>query len=129
MDRFVTNCVELNTFAPVHWIHLGDQIMMGVVFAVMFSNAAHMFRGIMQGTKIPLYLYITQAPVFFINYFTQKRWRKCGTGPGSAWWRHVFLFSGWVAMEILVMVALSAFQTDIVQPFWHWTRRRATMPP
>jgi Fe-S oxidoreductase len=27
-----------------------------------------------------------------------------------------------VAMEILVMVFLTAFQTDIVQPFWHWTR-------
>ena len=118
----VTDHVELTTFAPVHWIHLGDQIMMGFVFMMMFSNAAHMFYGIMQGTKIPLYLYVTQAPVFFINYFTQKRWRKCGTGPGSAWWRHVFLFSGWVSMEILVMVTLSAFQTDIVHPFWHWTR-------
>jgi Fe-S oxidoreductase len=118
----VTDRVELNTFAPVHWIHLGDQIMMGFVFVMLLSNAAHMFYGIMQGTKIPLHLYLTQAPVFFINYFTQKRWRKCGTGPGSAWWRHVFLFSGWVSMEILVMAALSAFQTDIVHPFWHWTR-------
>lgn len=118
----VTDRVELNTFAPVHWIHLGDQIMMGFVFVMLLSNAAHMFRGIMQGTKIPLYLYLTQAPVFFLNYFTQKRWRKCGTGPGSAWWRHVFLFSGWVSMEILVMVTLSAFQTDTVHPFWHWTR-------
>jgi heterodisulfide reductase subunit C len=118
----VTDRVELNTFAPVHWIHLGDQIMMGFVFMMLFTNAAHMFRGIMRGTKIPLHLYLTQAPVFFLNYFTQKRWRKCGTGPGSAWWRHIFLFSGWVSMEILVMAFLSSFQTDIVQPFWHWTR-------
>jgi quinone-modifying oxidoreductase, subunit QmoC len=118
----VTDRVALNTFAPVHWIHLGDQVMMGFVFVMLLSNAAHMFRGIMQGAKIPLHLYLTQAPVFFINYFTQKRWRKCGTGPGSAWWRHVFLFSGWVSMEILVMATLSAFQTDIVHPFWHWTR-------
>ena len=118
----VTDRVELTTFAPVHWVHLGDQIMIGFVFVMLFSNAAHMFYGIMQGTKIPLHLYLTQAPVFFINYFTQKRWRKCGTGPGSAWWRHLFLFSGWVAMEILVMAYLSAFQTDIVHPFWHWTR-------
>ncbi len=118
----VTNRVELTTFAPVHWVHLGDQIMIGFVFMMLFSNAAHMYSGIMQGTKIPLRLYITQAPVFFLNYFTQKRWRKCGTGPGSAWWRHLFLFSGWVAMEILVMGYLSAFQTDIVHPFWYPTR-------
>ncbi len=118
----VTSHVELNTFAPVHWIHLGDQIMMGFVFVMMFSNAANMYVKVMRGTKIPLHLYLTQAPVFFLNYFTQKRWRKCGTGPGSAWWRHVFLFSGWVSMEILVMAYLTSFQTDIVHPFYHWTR-------
>ncbi len=118
----VTSRVELTTFAPVHWVHLGDQVMMGFIFLMLFSNAAHMYSGIMQGTKIPLRLYVTQAPVFFINYFTQKRWRKCGTGPGSAWWRHLFLFSGWVAMEILVMGFLAAFQTDIVRPFWYPTQ-------
>lgn len=118
----VTDRVELTTFAPVHWVHLGDQIMIGFVFLMLFSNAAHMSWGIMRGAKIPLHLYVTQAPVFFLNYFTQKRWRKCGTGPGSAWWRHLFLFSGWVSMEILVMAFLSSFQTDVVQPFWHWTR-------
>ncbi|MDI6852709.1 MAG: heterodisulfide reductase-related iron-sulfur binding cluster [Deltaproteobacteria bacterium] len=118
----VTDRVELTTFAPVHWVHLGDRIMMGFVFVMLFSNAAHMHYRIMKGTKIPLYLYVTQAPVFFINYLTQKRWGKCGTGPGSAWWRHLFLFSGWVSMEILVMGYLSSFQTDMVQPVWHWTR-------
>ncbi len=118
----VTDRVELTTFAPVHTIHLGDQIMVGLIFLMLFSNAFHMYRKIMQGTKIPPYLFLTQAPVFFLNYFTQKRWRKCGTGPGSAWWRHILLFSGWVSMEILVMAYLSEFQTDIVHPFWHWTR-------
>ncbi len=118
----VTDRVDLNSFAPVHWVHFGDQIMIGFVFVMLFSNAFNMYRGVMQGAKIPLHLYLTQAPVFIANYFTQKRWRKCGTGPGSAWWRHVFLFSGWVSMEILVMVYLSAFQTDIVHPIWHPTR-------
>ena len=118
----VTNRVELTTFAPVHWVHLGDLIMVGMIFLILFSNAFYMYSRVMQGTKIPLYLYITQAPVFFLNYFTQRRWRRCGTGSGSAWWRHIFLFSGWVAMEILVMAYLSAFQTDIVHPFWHPTR-------
>ncbi len=118
----VTAQVELNTFAPVHWVHVGDQIMIAIVMGLLFSNAVNMYRKIMQGTKIPLILYLTQAPVFIINYFTQKRWRKCGTGPSSAWWRHLFLFSGWVAMEILVMIFLTSFQTDIVHPFWHPTR-------
>ncbi len=118
----VTDRVELTTFAPVHWVHLGDQIMMAFVFTMLLSNAVYMYFKIMQGTKIPLHLYVTQAPVFIANYFTQKRWKKCGAGPRSAWWRHLFLFSGWVSMEILVMGYLSTFQTDIVHPFWHWTR-------
>lgn len=118
----VTNRVELNTFAPAHWVHLGDEIMIVIVMALLFSNAFNMYRKIMAGTKVPLRLYITEAPVFIINYFTQKNWRKCGTGPGSAWWRHLFLFSGWVAMEVLVMIFLLSFQTDIIHPFWHPTR-------
>lgn len=118
----VVERVELNTFAPVHWVHIGDQVMIVIVFALVFANAFNMYRKIMRGTKIPLTMYLTQAPVFVINYFTQKNWRKCGTGPGSAWWRHLMLFSGWVAMEVLVMIFLTSFQTDIVHPFWHPTR-------
>ncbi len=118
----VTDRVELNTFAPAHWVHIGDEIMIIIVFALLGSNAFNMYRKIMQGTKIPLHLYATQIPVFIANYFTQKKWKKCGTGPKSNWWRHLFLFSGWVAMEVLVMIFLTSFQTDIVHPFWHPTR-------
>jgi len=118
----VTDAVELNTFAPVHYVHIGDQIMILIVLGLLGSNAINMYFKIMQGTRVPLRLYITQAPVFIINYFTQKKWRKCGTGPSSAWARHFFLFSGWVAMEVLVMIFLTSFQTDIVHPFWHPTR-------
>jgi Fe-S oxidoreductase len=118
----VTDRVELNTFAPAHWVHIGDQIMIVIVFALLGSNAVNMYFKIMQGTKVPLHLLITQAPVFIINYFTQKKGRECGTGISSAWARHFLLFSGWVAMEVLVMIFLMAFQTDIVHPFWHPTR-------
>jgi Fe-S oxidoreductase len=118
----ITEYVALNTFAPAHYVHIGDEIMILIVFALLGSNAVNMYFKIMQGTKVPLKLYITQAPVFVINYFTQKKWRKCGTGPSSAWARHFFLFSGWVAMEVLVMIFLTSFQTDIVHPFWHPTR-------
>ncbi|CAG0907917.1 unnamed protein product, partial [Cyprideis torosa] len=118
----ITDRVELNTFAPAHYVHIGDQIMILIVFALLGANAFNMYRKIMQGTKVPLMLYLTQAPVFVLNYFTQKKWRKCGTGPSSAWARHFFLFTGWVAMEVLVMIFLEAFQTDVVHPFWHPTR-------
>lgn len=118
----ITDYVALNTFAPAEYVHLGDEIMILIVLGLLGSNAINMYFKIMQGTKVPLRLYFTQAPVFVINYFTQKKWRKCGTGPSSAWARHFFLFSGWVAMEVLVMIFLTSFQTDIVHPFWHPTR-------
>ncbi len=118
----ITDYVALNTFAPAHYVHIGDEIMILIVLGLLGSNAVNMYFKIMQGTRVPLRLYLTQAPVFIINYFTQKKWRKCGTGPTSAWARHFFLFSGWVAMEILVMIFLETFQTDIVHPFWHPTR-------
>lgn len=118
----VTDRVELNTFAPAHWVHIGDEIMVVIVMGLLLSNGFNMYRKIMGNTRIPFILYVKEAHIFFYNYFTQKKWRRCGTGPGSAWWRHLFLFSGWVAMEVLVMVFLTSFQTDIVHPFWHPTR-------
>ncbi|MGL1932582.1 MAG: heterodisulfide reductase-related iron-sulfur binding cluster [Desulfotalea sp.] len=118
----ITDKVELNTFAPVYWVHLGDEIMFAIVGFLLISNAINMYFKIMDGTHVPLKLYLTELPVFIINYFTQKKWRKCGTGPSSAWWRHLFLFSGWVAMEVLIMIFLTSFQTDIIHPFWHPTR-------
>jgi Fe-S oxidoreductase len=118
----ITDHVELNSFAPPHWVHIGDQIMFGILGALLVSNGFLMYRGIMQGTKIPIVTYLTQAPVFLLHYLTQKRWRKCGTGPSSRWLRHFLLFSGYITMEVLIIGFLEVFQTDIVHPFWHPTR-------
>ena len=118
----ITDRVALNSFAPPHWVHIGDQIMFGILGALLLSNGFLMYRGIMKGTKIPILTYLTQAPVFLLHYLTQKRWRKCGTGPSSRWMRHFFLFSGYITMEVLIIGFLDVFQTDIVHPFWHPTR-------
>ncbi len=118
----ITDHVELNSFAPPHWVHIGDQIMFGILGALLISNGFLMYRGIMQGTKVPVLTYLTQAPIFLLHYLTQKRWRNCGTGPSSRWMRHFFLFSGYVVMEILIIGFLEVFQTDVIHPFWHPTR-------
>ncbi len=118
----ITDRVALNSFAPPHWVHRGDQIMFGILGFLLLSNGFLMYRGIMQDTKVPLITYITQAPVFLLHYLTQKRWRKCGTGPSSRWTRHFILFSGYVVMEIFIIGFLEVFQTDVVHPFWHPTR-------
>jgi Fe-S oxidoreductase len=118
----VTDRVALNTFAPVAWIKLGDKIMLTTLGALLLSNGFRMYRSIMRDTKIPLLTYLTEAKTFILHYFTQKRWRKCGSGQRGRWWRHFLLFSGYVTMEVLVIGFLDAFQTDIVHPMWHPTR-------
>ncbi len=118
----ITDRVALNSYAPAHWVHIGDQIMFAILGILLISNGFRMYLGIMKGAKIPITTYITQAPVFLLHYLTQKRWRKCGTGPSSRWLRHFLLFSGYVTMEVLVIGFLEVFQTDIVHPFWHPTR-------
>jgi len=118
----ITDRVALNSFAPVHWVHTGDMIMFAILGTLLISNGFRMYLGIMKGTKIPITTYIIQAPVFLLHYLTQKRWRKCGTGPSSRWLLHFLLFSGYVTMEVLVVGFLEVFQTDIIHPFWHPTR-------
>ncbi len=118
----VTERVELNTFAPVATIQLGDKIMLSTLGALLLSNGFRMHRRIMSGVKPPPWLYITQAWAFILHYLTQMRWRKCGTDRGSRWVRHLLLFSGYVTMEVLVVAFLDAFQTDVVHPMWHPTR-------
>jgi Fe-S oxidoreductase len=118
----VTGRVELNTFAPVAWIQLGDKIMLSTLGALLLSNGFRMHRRIMCDVKPPLWLYITQAWAFFLHYLTQMRWRKCGADRRGRWVRHLLLFSGYVTMEVLVVAFLDAFQTDVVHPMWHPTR-------
>jgi len=118
----ITGRVALTIFAPPHWVHTGDQIMFAILGTLLISNGFRMYLGIMEGAKIPITTCITRAPVFLLHYLTQKRWRKCGTGPGSRWSKHFPLFSGYIIMEVLIVGFLEVFQTDIVHPFWHPTR-------
>ncbi|MCI5136920.1 MAG: 4Fe-4S dicluster domain-containing protein, partial [Candidatus Electrothrix sp. AR1] len=124
----VTDQVLLNTFAPPHQVHLFDMFLIILLALLLFSNGFRMYSGIMQGSKFTFWQHLQQIPVFLVHYFTQKKWRKCESNskprlkPMNSWMRHLFLFSGYVIMEILVIGYLDVFQTDIVHPFWHHTR-------
>jgi Fe-S oxidoreductase len=124
----VTDKVLLNTFAPPHQVHLFDMFLIILLALLLFSNGFRMYSGIMKGSKFTFWQHLQQAPVFLLHYLTQKKWQKCETNakpslkPMNSWLRHLFLFSGYVIMEILVIGYLDVFQTDIVHPFWHPTR-------
>ncbi|XOF34766.1 MAG: heterodisulfide reductase-related iron-sulfur binding cluster [Candidatus Electrothrix sp. YB6] len=120
--QVVTDRVALNTFAPAHWVHVADLILIAALTLLLLSNGFRMYSGVMQGKKYSLLQHARQLPVFIVNYFTQKRWGKCDSKPDRRWLRHLLLFSAYVIMEILVIGYLNVFQTDIVHPFWHPTR-------
>jgi len=114
----ITGHVELNTFAPVHWVELGDLAMAAVLTFFLLTNAARMAWIFMGGTemfKISPAVYLRQIPVFLAHFFTQKRWRRCGSeGSQKRWLTHVILVSGYLSMLTLVLVLLRWFQTDQV---------------
>ncbi len=117
----VTERVELNTFAPVKWVELGDWAMAGLLGVLLLSNGLRMMYYVMGaggGPKVPPWLYITQIPTFIVHFATQKRWRVCGDN-NTRWLKHLLLVSGYITMLVLVVVFLPLFQTDKVYPFYH----------
>jgi Fe-S oxidoreductase len=114
----VTDRVSVNSFAPVLWIELGDLIMAAILSAFLLSNAFRMYRFIMSDTKVPFWLYITEAKAFVLHFMTQKRWRQCGEDR-SRWLKHFLLVSGYMTMMTLVIVFIRWFQVD--DSSWHFT--------
>ncbi len=120
----VTSRVELNTFAPVEWVEIGDWIMGGLLASLLLSNAWRMRRMVMgsgAGPRVPLSSYLRALPAFVAHFATQKKWREC-EGPKTRWLKHLLLVSGYLAMMALVVVGLRWFQTDAIRPVWHPTR-------
>jgi heterodisulfide reductase subunit C len=126
----VTNQVELNTFAPVGNVHLGDWIMAAGLLFFIGANVLSMYRHVMQSgdrNKIPLSLYFTEAWHLVYHFATQKRWTDCEDieyehgkrEQRMSWLAHVLLVSGYVLMLVLIIFFLRWFQTDEIYPLWH----------
>ena len=114
----VTDHVELNTFAPVKWVEIGDWILGGILATLLLSNGWRMYRwvtGSWKGVRIPASMFLRKAPAFFEHFATQKKWREC-EGPKTRWLKHFLLVTGYVTMMALVIVFLRWFQTDEIVP-------------
>ena len=99
----VTDRVAVNTFAPVMWIEIGDLVMAAILSTFLLSNAFRMARLILNGTRVPLSLWVTEAKTFVVHFLTQRRWRKCGEDR-SRWLKHLILVSGYLTMMTLIIV-------------------------
>jgi len=114
----ITDRVAVNSFAPVLWIEIGDLVMAVILSTFLLSNAFRMYRFIMSDTKVPFWLYITEAKSFVLHFVTQKRWRKCSEDR-SRWLKHFILVSGYLTMMTLIIVFIRWFQVD--DSSWHFT--------
>jgi Fe-S oxidoreductase len=114
----ITDRVAVNSFAPVMWIEIGDLVMAAILSTFLLSNAFRMYRFIMRDTKVPFWLYITQAKAFVLHFAIQKRWRQCGEDR-SRWLKHFILVTGYMTMMTLIIVCIRWFQVDDTS--WHFT--------
>ena len=121
----VTDRVELNTFAPVEFIHLADWGMAGFLLFFIATNVLRMHKFIMRDGvdgKIPLQLYLTEAWQILVHFATQKRWAQCEEDKQKrnwSWIAHLLLVSGYVTMLVIIIFFLKWFQVDEIYPIWH----------
>ncbi len=117
----VTDRVELNTFAPVHIIHILDWIMVVGLLFFLLSNAWRMYRLTMrhgEPVNIPLKAYLSELWNLPYHFATQRRWSACEEERPS-WISHMLLVSGYVLMLVIIVFFLQWFQTDNIYPIWH----------
>jgi Fe-S oxidoreductase len=114
----ITDHVAVNTFAPVKWVEFGDLVMAFALSAFLLSNAFRMHKFIMDGEKVPLRVYFSQAKEFLLHFATQKRWRECGNDR-SRWLKHFLLVTGYLTMLTLIIFFLRWFQVD--DSSWHFS--------
>ena len=103
----VTEHVELNTFAPVAWVELGDWTLAIILSFFLLSNAYRMYRFVMsdaKGLKVPLSLWVTELTTLIVHGLTQKRWRECESP--TRWLKHLLLVFAYTTMLLLVVVFL-----------------------
>jgi hypothetical protein len=104
-------------------IETGDWIMAIIVATLLISNIINMFYHVIlkdKTVKIPFYIYFTEGWKLIYNFVTQARFSKCEDK--NYWVGHVLLMTGYSIMFAVIVVVLPAFQTEVVNPWWHWQR-------
>lgn len=112
--------VELNTFAPVELIHIGDLILAGLLAFFLLSNVFRMFLFTFQrGNRIniPFSVFITEAWNLVYHALTQQRFSECEGK--RRWVNHLIIVFGYLTMFLLIVVFLTWFQTDNIYPIYH----------
>jgi len=134
----VTDRVALNQFASSHVIEILDLIMLVALSFFLLVNARYMARTILgdpgqysqaddsrekKWLGIPVGIYLGELRELFSHFFTQKKFKGCGSREQRVQWiTHLLIMSGYSTIFILVVVFLRWFQRDEILPFWNPVR-------
>jgi len=106
--------VELETFASVHIVEIGDAIIGIFLAALLLSNIYRMYRftvaSNIKGSHIPLKTYITEFKYVVVHFLTQIRYSKCSNKKN--WITHLILMWGYTTAFILTVVFLRLYLTN-----------------
>jgi ferredoxin len=113
--------VKINAFAPAHFIHLADTILLGVLSFFLITNIFNMYYKVIikdKTVKIPIWFYIKEIGAALVHFFTQLKFSKCERKK-IYWLSHWLIMSSYIIMFALIIVFLEWFQTDAVHPVTH----------
>ncbi|MDY6971030.1 MAG: 4Fe-4S dicluster domain-containing protein [Thermodesulfobacteriota bacterium] len=123
---------RLNTVWPAPAIEIADMVMGSILAFLLLSNTYRCFLFIMGDlkSKIPIWLYVTQAKELIIHFFTQRKLLECTDR--MQWIVHILIMTGYSTAFLLVVVFLAGgihviglswdnimFQRDVIYPFFH----------
>jgi ferredoxin len=104
-------------FLPSSMIHSFDLILMGILTALLATNALRMWFFIMQDSpkaSIPWGLYLKNIYLLPVHFFTQKRYAQCEPESQNhvhlPWLTHLGLVFGYVAMLLIIVFFLDRLQ-------------------
>lgn len=134
----ITDRIALNQFASNHVIEFLDLIMLVILSFFLLTNARTMAKTILGDPAqyaqeerknektwngIPMSLYRSELKELFIHFFTQKRFKGCGSSEQRTQWLvHLLIMSGYSTIFLLVVVFLRWFQHDEILPLWNPVR-------
>ncbi len=90
-------------------------------FFILVTNAFRMYWMAVHrkdSIKSPVSQWLFEAKVFMLHFFTYKKMGECPTEKGR-WPKHLLLGVGCMVMLVLMVFALSWFQTDKIYPITH----------
>ncbi|MEM4057818.1 MAG: 4Fe-4S dicluster domain-containing protein, partial [Thermoplasmata archaeon] len=121
----VLSSVDLDSFAPLHIVELGDIIVIILLSSLLLTNIYRMFRFTVmwsKKSKIPVSTYFKELfKTLPLHFFTQKRTLKCENGRID-WIMHILIVYGYATLFLLGVFLLDLWQTNTLYPIYNPVR-------